>query len=194
MAVRKSLSPASLSWAISAAAALTALCACASHDPYVMQKPVVAMNLDSLHQENQHNDSIESNLVFYEHAFTDYKAKFPGADKRDYMAVAKGKDQDFCLFKPSPAQTCLEVADKFNDLGFKQPARDAYEAGLLSEGANSEKVNIRLWASMAQIHFDEKEYDLGKPYLIKVLEVDRKNKWAKKLLASAPKEPAAAKN
>ena len=164
------------------------LAGCASSDPYKMQTPSVSMNLDSLHQVNQHEDSVESNLIFYEHAFEEYKTAFPAVDKPSFMRIAQGKDQEFCLFKKNPAQTCLEVADKFNDLGLKQPARDAYEAGLLSEGANTEKINIRLWASMGQIHFEEKEYELGKPYLIKVLEVDRKNKWAKKLLASAPKE------
>jgi len=160
---------------------------CSSRDPYKMQTPNVGMNLDSLHQVNQRNDSVESNLIFYEHAFEEYNAAFPAVDKPGFMRIARGKDQDFCLFKKNPAQTCLEVADKFNDLGLKQPARDAYEAGLLSEGANPGKVNIRLWASMGQLHFEEKEYELGKPYLIRILEADPENKWARKLLATAPK-------
>lgn len=171
-----------------AALGLTFLAGCAGKPKEAPR--AATMDLDSLHQVAQHNDSVESNLIFYEHAFTDYKLRYPGVDKPAFMRIAEGKDQDFCLFKPDAARTCLEVADKFNDLGLKAPARDAYEAGLLSEGANDGKVNIRLWASMAQIHFDEKEYDLGKPFLLKVLEVEPKNKWAKKLLASAPKTAA----
>jgi hypothetical protein len=165
---------------------LSWLAACGANKP-AKEKKVTVMDLDSLHRVNEHKDSTESNLFFYEHAFADYKARFPGVDKPHYMRIAKGKDQDFCLFKPNPSQTCLEVADKFNDLGLKQPAKDAYEAGLLSEGTNGNKINIRLWASMGQIHFEEKEYHLGKPFLIKILEVEPKNKWAKKLMASSPK-------
>lgn len=171
--------------ALSAMLGLSLLAACGSSKP--KEKTATVMDLDSLHRVNEHNDSAESNLFFYEHAFDDYKTRFPGVDKPHFMRIAKGKDQDFCLFKPNPSQTCLEVADKFNDLGLKQPAKDAYEAGLLSEGTNGEKINVRLWASMGQIHFEEKEYALGKPYLTKVLEVEPNNKWAKKLLASAPK-------
>lgn len=172
-----------------ALAALTTLTAC-TPGPQAEARPHQTMDLDSLHRDSERQDSVESNVHFYELAFDAYKVKYPGVDKPAFMAIAKGKDQDFCLFKPDAARTCLEVADKFNDLGLKQPARDAYEAGLLSEGANDGKVNIRLWASMAQIHFDEKEYDLGKPFLLKVLEVEPKNKWAKKLLATAPKTAA----
>jgi hypothetical protein len=171
---------------LSAAVALASLLsACAGHKP--AEKTVTTLDLDSLHQVNQHNDSIESNLVFYDQAFEDYKKRFPGVDRPDFMRIAKGKDQDFCLFKPNPAQTCLEVADKFNDLGIKQPARDAYEAGLLSEGYNDVRTNVRLWASMGQLHVEEKEYDMGRTYLAKVLEVEPKNKWAKKMMASIPK-------
>ncbi|MEO6098252.1 MAG: hypothetical protein ABIW76_22320 [Fibrobacteria bacterium] len=151
-------------------------------------KSSVKVNLDSLHQVNQHNDSIESNLVFYEHTFDDYKARFPGVAKPDFMRIAKGKDQDFCLFKPNPAQVCLEVADKFNDLNLKQPAKDAYEAGLLSEGYNGDKINVRLWASLGQLSVEEKNYVTGKSYLTKVLEVEPKNKWAKKMIASIPNQ------
>ena len=171
--------------ALSTIAGLALLAACGSSKP--KGKSATVMDLDSLHRVNEHNDSAESNLFFYEHAFDDYKIRFPGVDKPHFMRIAKGKDQDFCLFKPNPSQTCLEVADKFNDLGLKQPAKDAYEAGLLSEGTNGDKINVRLWASMGQIHFEEKEFALGKPYLTKVLEVEPNNKWAKKLLASAPK-------
>ena len=135
-----------------------------------------------------HNDSVESNLFFYEEAFTAYKAKFPGVDKPAYMAIAQGKDQAFCLFQPNPAQTCLDVGDKFKSLGLAEPARDAYVAGLLSEGVNGDKLNIRFWSGMAQLHFDWQEYEQAKPYLTKVLEVEKKNKWAKKMLASIPRE------
>src|SRR5690349_18524325 len=130
--------PSHLLIAALSAAMLSLLCACAGSGGK-SRKSTVKVNLDSLNQVNQHNDSIESNLVFYEHAFDDYKARFPGVAKPDFMRIAKGKDQDFCLFKPNPAQVCLEVADKFNDLNLKEPAKDAYEAGLLSEGYNGDK-------------------------------------------------------
>lgn len=144
-------------------------------------------DLDSLHLVAQHNDSVEANLVFYEEAFTAYREKFPGVDKPAFMAIAKGKDQAFCLFQPDPARACMDVGDKFNDLGLKEPARDAYEAGLLSEGANDAKLNVRLWSSLAQLHFEAKEYEPAKAYLGKVLEADPKNKWAKKLMGEAQK-------
>ena len=172
-------------FALSMLFVLSVLSACGGDKP--KEQAATVMDSDSLHRVNEHKDSTESNLFFYEHAFDDYKLRFPGVDKPHFMKIAKGKDQDFCLFKPNPSQTCLEVADKFNDLGLKQPAKDAYEAGLLSEGTNGDKVNVRLWASMAQIHFDGQEYDQGKSYLTKILEVEPNNKWAKKLLASAPK-------
>jgi hypothetical protein len=187
MNLRKPKSAVSLLWTLSAAAVLSLLCACAGNGGKA-KKSTVTVNLDSLHQVNQHNDSIESNLVFYEHAFDDYKSRFPGVAKPDFMRIAKGKDQDFCLFKPNPAQVCLEVADKFNDLNLKEPAKDAYEAGLLSEGYNGEKVNVRLWASMGQLYVEDKDYAVGKSYFTKVLEVEPKNKWAKKMIASIPKE------
>jgi hypothetical protein len=173
--------------AASSTALLSLLCACAGGGDKG-RKSAVTMDLDSLHRVNQHNDSIESNLVFYEHAFDDYKARFPGVAKPDFMLIAKGKDQDFCLFKPNPGQHCLEVADKFNDLNLKQPAKDAYEAGLLSEGYNGDKINVRLWASLGQLSVEDKDYVIGKSYFTKVLEVEPKNKWAKKMLASIPKQ------
>jgi len=145
-------------------------------------------DLDSLHLVAQHNDSVDANLIFYEEAYTSYRARFPGVDKPAFMAIAKGKDQAFCIFQPNPARTCLDVGNKFNDLGLKEPARDAYEAGLLSEGANDGKLNILLWSSMAQLHFEAKEYDEAKTYLSKVLEVEPKNKWAKKLISETAKK------
>lgn len=173
--------------AVLSTALVSLLCACAGNAGNG-KKSTVTMNLDSLHQVNQHKDSIESNLMFYEHAFDDYKSRFPGVTKPDFMRLAKGKDQDFCLFKPNPAQVCLEVADKFNDLHMKLPAKDAYEAGLLSEGYNGDKINVRLWASMGQLCFEDKEYVIGKSYFTKVLEVEPKNKWAKKMMASIPNQ------
>jgi tetratricopeptide (TPR) repeat protein len=104
------------------------------------------------------------------------------------MAIAKGKDQAFCLFQPDPAKACLDVGNKLNDLGLKDPARDAYEAGLLSEGANEGKLNLLFWSSLAQLHFEAQEYAQAKTYLSKVLEVDPKNKWAKKKLGEAEKK------
>jgi hypothetical protein len=151
------------------------------------RKPATALNLDSLNLVVEHNDSVESNHFFYEQAFAEYRASYPGVDKAAYLRIAKGKDQDFCLFKKNPAQTCLDNGDKFNDLNLKEPARDAYEAGLLSEGYNESRYNTRLWASMAQLHIEAKEYAQGKSYLMKILEVEPKNKWAKKLLGSIPK-------
>ncbi len=164
------------------------LTACAQHGKRAETKATI-VDLDSLHTVSQHNDSVESNLIFYEEAYTNYRAKYPGVDRPAFMAVAKGKDQGFCLFQPNPAKTCLDVGNKFNDLGIKEPARDAYVAGLLSEGANEGKLNILLWSSMAQLHFEAQEFDAAKTYLSKVLEVEPKNKWAKKRLAEASKKP-----
>lgn len=150
-------------------------------------KTITTLDLDSLHGVEAHRDSVESNVIFYEHAYEDYRKRFPGVDKKVYLHVAKGKDQDFCLFKPDPAQTCLTVGDKFNDLNLKVPAKDAYQAGLVSEGANDTRINMRLWASMGQLAVEGKDYDMGRFYVSKVLEVEPKNKWAKKLLSSIPK-------
>lgn len=148
-------------------------------------RPHHTLNLDSLNRVAEHNDSVDANLVFYEHAFEGYKDRFPGVDRPAFMRVARGKDQEFCLFRPDPGRTCLEIADKFHDLGLIEPARDAYKAGLVSEGYNGERINIRLWAGMARAHFDAKEYGEGKAYLVRVLEVEPGNRWAKRLLASA---------
>jgi len=145
------------------------------------------LNLDSLNQVVERKDSVESNTLFYEEAYTDYRKLFPGVDKSAYLHIAKGKDQEFCLFKANPARTCLETGDKFNDLNLKPPALDAYRAGLLSEAYNESSDNIRLWGSLGQIAIEEKDYDEAKSYLHKVLEVDPKNKWAKKLLSGIPK-------
>jgi tetratricopeptide (TPR) repeat protein len=151
-------------------------------------QPTASINdLDSLHLVAQHNDSVDANLIFYEEAYGSYRQRFPGVDKPAFMAVAKGKDQAFCLFQPDPARTCLDVGNKFNDLGLKEPARDAYEAGLISEGANDGKLNILLWSSMAQLHYEAKEYDRAQTYLSRVLEVEPKNKWAKRLLGESAK-------
>jgi hypothetical protein len=159
-----------------------ALAACAPQSKRAEEKATIH-DLDSLHLVAQHNDSVEANLIFYEEAFHAYREKFPGVDKPAFMAIAKGKDQAFCVFQPNPAQTCLDVGNKLNDLGLKEPARDAYEAGLLSEGANDGKVNVLLWSSLAQLHAEAKEPDAARPYLIKVLEAEPRNKWAKRLMA-----------
>ena len=166
---------------------LSMLAACASHAP-ARQKSATIMDLDSLHLVAQHNDSVDANLIFYQEAFETYRKSFPGVDKPAFMAIAKGKDQAFCLFQPDPAKACLDVGNKLNDLGLKDPARDAYEAGLLSEGANEGKLNLLFWSSLAQLHFEAQEYDKAKTYLSKVLEVDPKNKWAKKKLGEAEKK------
>jgi hypothetical protein len=162
--------------------------ACAGSGKSGPPKSTVTVNLDSLHQVAQRKDSVESNIVFYEEAYQDYHKKYPGVDKAAYLRIAKGKDQEFCLFKPDPAQTCLETGDKFNDLNLKPPAKDAYQAGLLSVEYNESKFNIRLWGSMGQLAIEDKDYEAGKSYLLKLLEVEPKNKWAKKLMASIPKE------
>lgn len=182
----KSTQSSSLGLLASAIAAIL-LCACAGSGK---KEPTgsAMLNLDSLHQEVQHRDSVESNHFFYEKAFDEYRTRYPGVDKPAYLRIARGKDQDFCLFKPEPAATCLDNGDKFNDLNLKEPARDAYRAGLLSEGYNETRQNIRLWASMAQLCIDAKESTEAKTYLRKILEVEPKNKWAKKLSASLPKE------
>ncbi|HLP41825.1 MAG TPA: hypothetical protein VK465_09990 [Fibrobacteria bacterium] len=141
-------------------------------------------NLDSLHQVIEHTDSVEANYFFYEEAFAAYKAEFLGVDKPSFMAVARGKDQAFCLFRPDPGRLCLDVGDKFKALGLGEPARDAYEAGLLSEGMNGDTLNIRLWSGMAELHLGWGENDKAMLHLTKVLEVDEKNKWARTMLAS----------
>jgi hypothetical protein len=147
-------------------------------------RPAAIPDLDSLNREVEHNDSVESNYFFYEEAFTAYKAEFPGMDKPTYMSVARGKDQAFCLFHPRPSTTCLDVGNKFKALGLEEPARDAYEAGLLSEGMNGDTLNILLWSGMARLHIGWGHTDRAMPFLTKVLEVDTKNAWAKKTLAS----------
>lgn len=149
-------------------------------------------DLDSLNRVVEHNDSVEANYFFYEDAFTAYKSEFPGVDKPAYMAVARGKDMAFCLFQPKPARTCLDVGDKFKALGLMEPARDAYEAGLLSEGVNGDALNIRLWSGMARLHISWLQHEQAKPYLTKVLEVDNKNDWARKMLATVNRESLAA--
>ncbi len=164
-----------------------ALAACSVQRKPHSQPKASINDLDSLHLVAQHNDSVDANLIFYEEAYQSYRGRFPGVDKPTFMAVAKGKDQAFCLFQPDPARTCLDVGNKFNDLGLKEPARDAYEAGLISEGANDGKLNILLWSSMAQLHYEAKEYDRAKTYLSRVLEVEPKNKWAKKLMGESAK-------
>lgn len=169
------------------ASLLSLLAGCASHAP-ARQKSATIMDLDSLHLVAQHNDSVDANLIFYQEAFESYRKLFPGVDKPAFMAIAKGKDQAFCLFQPDPAKACLDVGNKLNDLGLKDPARDAYEAGLLSEGANEGKLNLLFWSSLAQLHFEAQEYAQAKTYLSKVLEVDPKNKWAKKKLGEAEKK------
>lgn len=165
------------------------LAACSVHRE-APERGATINDLDSLHLVAQHNDSVDANLIFYEEAYGSYRQRFPGVDKPAFMAIAKGKDQAFCLFQPDPARTCLDVGNKFNDLGLKEPAQQAYEAGLLSEGANDGKVNILLWSSMAQLHYEAKEYDQAKTYLSRVLEVEPKNKWAKKLIGEAAKKQA----
>jgi hypothetical protein len=155
-----------------------------THDP---RRAAAIASLDSLNREVEYQDSVESNVIFYEEAYLEYRKQFPGVDKPAYLAIAKGKDQDFCLFKPKPAQTCLETADKFNDLNLKPPAKDAYHAGLLSEGYNDSALNIRLWGSMGQLAIDDSDFDAARTYLNKILEVEPKNSWAKNLLSSLPK-------
>ena len=180
----------SIRWFFSSPAfPVAAIClGCATTPKYSHpEKKATVRDLDSLNQVAEHKDSVESNHFFYEQAFTEYRVRYPGVDKAAYLRIAKGKDQDFCLFKENPAQTCMENGDKFNDLNLKEPARDAYQAGLLSEGYNESRQNIRLWASMGQLAVDAREFDEGKTFLMKVLEVEPKNKWAKKLLATLPK-------
>lgn len=164
------------------------LVACARPDRFVMATPNITLDLDSLHRANLHQDSVESNHFFYEQAYEEYRERFLGVDKPSYMRIAKGKDKEFCLFRPNPATTCQAIGDKLDALGLGEPARDAYEAGLLSEGVNGSRMNVRLWASLAKIHFERREFDRGEAYLAKVLEVEPKNREAKKLLASASRQ------
>jgi hypothetical protein len=157
---------------------------CAAPKPETAR--TVSLDLDSLHRVQQYEDSVESNHFFYEEVFDTYHKRYPGVTKSDYMRVARGKDKDFCLFKPDPVDKCLESGDRLNDVGMKDPARDCYEAGLLSEGANTQAQNVRLWGSLGQLQTEAKEFEAGRTYLRKLLEVEPKNKWAKKLLASIP--------
>jgi hypothetical protein len=172
-----------------AAAGLLALLAACSGPRQRAEPKATIRDLDSLHLVAQHNDSVDANLYFYEEAYAAYRERFPGVDRPSFMAVALGKDQAFCLFQPDPAQTCLDVGNKFDDLGLKEPARQAYEAGLLSEGANGSKLNVRLWSSMARLHYESREFAAARPYLSKVLEVEPGNKWAKKLQGEVAKKP-----
>lgn len=142
-----------------------------------------ALNLDSLNQHLDHEDSVSSNAFFYEDAWKEYHKRYPGVDQREYTRIAQGKDQEFCLFKPEPASTCLDNGDKFNDLGLKPPARDAYEAGLLSEAYNDSTLNVKLWGSMGQLCAEEKDNDNARYYFTRILNADPKNKWAKKQLS-----------
>jgi hypothetical protein len=145
-------------------------------------------DLDSLHRHLEYQDSVESNVFFYEEAYERYRKRYPGVLKGDFMRMAKGKDQDFCLFKEDPAASCLACGDRFNDVELKDQAKECYEAGLLSEGANDQAQNVRIWGSLGQLSVEAKDYGPGKVYLGKLLEVEPKNKWAKKLLASIPKD------
>jgi hypothetical protein len=163
------------------------LLACGGSSPPPDNRPV-KLNLDSLNQKLESRDSVESNVIFYEEAYRDYHARYPGIDKQAYLRIARGKDQEFCLFKPEPAKICLDNGDKFNDLGLKPPARDAYHAGLLSEQYNEPDQNVKLWGSMGQLAIEEKDYEAGRRYMGKILETQPNNKWARKLLASIPKE------
>lgn len=171
-----------------AAAALLAF-ACAAPQPAVDNRPEAAklaasLNLDSLGVSLGHKDSVESNHFFYEESYTVYRQRYPGVEKSAYLRVAAGKDREFCLFQPDPARTCVDNGDRFNDLQLKQPALDAYEAGLLSEGYNDTAVNVRLWGSMGQLAVESKDLDAGRMYFRKILEVDPGNKWAKKQLST----------
>jgi hypothetical protein len=163
------------------------LLACGGSKPVSENRPVV-LNLDSLNRTLASKDSVESNVIFYEDAYRDYHARYPGVDKQAYLRIARGKDQEFCLFKPDPAKICLDNGDKFNDLGLKPPARDAYHAGLLSEQYNETDQNVKLWGSMGQLAIEEKDYEAGRKYMGKILETQPNNKWARKLLSSIPKE------
>jgi hypothetical protein len=156
------------------------LAACAGHSPRA-ERMATILDLDSLNRVVEHNDSVEANFFFYEDAFAAYKAEYPGVDKPSYMGVARGKDTFFCLFQPDPGRLCADVGDKFRSLGLEEPARDAYEAGLLSEGVNGDALNIRLWTGMARLHLGWGDNDRAKVYLTKVLEVDGQNQWARKM-------------
>jgi hypothetical protein len=70
-------------------------------------------------------------------------------------------------------------------LGLTEQAQDAYEAGLVSEGMNGSRMNIRLWSGLGRIHIGRGEIDKAQPFLGKVLEVEPKNREAKRLLAAA---------
>jgi len=51
-------------------------------------------DLDSLNRIAEHKDSLESNTIFYEEAYQEYRKLFPGVDKSTYLHLAKGKDQE----------------------------------------------------------------------------------------------------
>jgi len=177
--------PALLPAACAAAGLLALLAACSGSRAPESERLATVQDLDSLHQVAQYNDSVESNVFFYEEAYKAYREKFPGVDKPAFMEVARGKDQAFCLFQPDPARTCQDIGDKLANLGLHEPARDAYGAGLLSEGANDGAANVRLWSSLARLHADAGEWEAARGYLGKVLELEPKNKWARKLMAEA---------
>jgi hypothetical protein len=178
-----------LAWSLAfglTASLAASLAACAGHPPADRRGAIP--DLDSLHRVMEYNDSVDANYFFYEDAFMAYRAEFPGVDKPAYMAVARGKDQAFCLFQPDPGRLCLDIGDKFKALGLGEPARGAYEAGLLSEGMNGDTLNIRLWSGMAELHLGWGERKKAMSFLTKVLEVDGKNKRARKMMESMTSE------
>jgi tetratricopeptide (TPR) repeat protein len=140
-------------------------------------------DLDSLHRVAQYEDSVNANLFFYEDAFIAYQKTHPSVTKSEFMQIARGKDQAFCLFQPQPGSHCLKVGDQFIKLGLREPAIEAFEAGMLSEKFNGDTLNIKLWTSLAQMHYEAQELETGRAYLAKILEVDPNHKWAKKQLA-----------
>lgn len=171
--------------AMCAAGLLSLLAACSGSPPPNPERMATVRDLDSLHQVAQYNDSVESNVFFYEEAYRAYREKFPGVDEPAFMAVARGKDQAFCLFQTDPARTCQDIGDKLAKLGLQEPAREAYEAGLLSEGSNDGAMNVRLWSSLARLHAEAGEWEAARRYLGKVLELEPRNKWARKLMADS---------
>jgi len=161
------------------------LAACSGNPSTREEAAATVRDLDSLHRVAQHEDSVNANLYFYEDAFVTYQKTHPAVTKAEFMEIAQGKDKAFCLFQPDAGNSCLKVGDQFHKLALKEPALDAYEAGLLSQTSNGDALNIQLWSSLAQLHFDAGESGKGRPYLAKILAVDPKNKWAKKRLTSA---------
>ncbi len=124
-----------------------------------------------------------------ESAFGRYHQRFPAVTRESFLTAAQGRQiPDYCLFRDDPAKACADYGDYENDHGRKKTALDAYQAGLLTEGYNDMRVNIRLWGGLAQLAIEGKDNYNAQVYLTKILDKDPNNKWAKQRLSGILKQ------